>query len=99
MIKQLRPVHFRAPSPAVACRLAALLAVSALFLLGPGCNDKKPTQPSAPHPGDGTQRADSTAKPDFHLTDTNPHSPTGGQVVSPRDELGKVSAWYFGHAG
>lgn len=38
------------------------------------------------------------AKPDFHLQDVNPNSARSGQAVSPRDYLGKVSAWYFGHA-
>lgn len=37
-------------------------------------------------------------KPDFGLTDVNPNSPTSGKIVSPRDYLGQVSAWYFGHA-
>lgn len=36
---------------------------------------------------------------DFTLADVNPASPTYDQQVSPRDYLGKVSAWYFGHAG
>lgn len=36
--------------------------------------------------------------PDFSLTDVNPNSMTSGQPVSPRDHLGKVSAWYFGHS-
>ncbi|MFN3484466.1 MAG: hypothetical protein ACK44W_03160 [Planctomycetota bacterium] len=36
--------------------------------------------------------------PDFSLTDVNPNSATYNQKVSPRDYLGKVSAWYFGHA-
>ena len=35
---------------------------------------------------------------DFSLIDTNPTSPTAGREVSPRDHLGQVSAWYFGHA-
>jgi hypothetical protein len=39
------------------------------------------------------------AMPDFALTDVNPASPTHDQQVSPRDYLGKVSAWYFGRAG
>jgi hypothetical protein len=37
-------------------------------------------------------------KPDFSLADVNPNSATSGEQVSPRDYLGKVSAWYFGHA-
>jgi hypothetical protein len=36
--------------------------------------------------------------PDFSLMDVNPNSQTGGQPVSPRDYLMRVSAWYFGHA-
>ncbi len=37
--------------------------------------------------------------PDFELTDTNPASATYLQPVSPRDFVGRVSAWYFGNAG
>ena len=36
--------------------------------------------------------------PDFTLTDVNPGSASYNQPVSPRSQLGKVSAWYFGHA-
>ncbi len=36
--------------------------------------------------------------PDFHLADVNPGSARYGQDVSPRDYLGKVSGWYFGHS-
>lgn len=36
--------------------------------------------------------------PDFALVDTNPASASAGADVSPRDFLGKVSAWYFGHS-
>lgn len=35
---------------------------------------------------------------DFRLPDVNPASATSGAEVSVRDELGKVSAWYFGHS-
>ncbi|MEX2187537.1 MAG: peptidylprolyl isomerase [Pirellulales bacterium] len=35
---------------------------------------------------------------DFHLNDVNPNSSTSGQSVSPRDELGHVSAWYLIHS-
>lgn len=35
--------------------------------------------------------------PDFSLVDVNQTSPTHGQLVSPRDRLQEVSAWYFGH--
>ena len=36
--------------------------------------------------------------PDFSLEDVNPTSSSFGDVVSPRDKLGEVSVWYFGHA-
>lgn len=36
--------------------------------------------------------------PDFSLVDVNPGSVSYEERVSPRDELGQVSAWYFGHA-
>ncbi len=39
-----------------------------------------------------------TVVPDFSLVDLNPNSTTYEQPVSPRDHLGKVSAWYFGHS-
>ena len=35
---------------------------------------------------------------DFSLTDVNTTSATFDMPVSPRDYLGKVSGWYFGHA-
>jgi hypothetical protein len=34
----------------------------------------------------------------FSLPDVNPNSDTTGEMVSPRDYLGQVTAWYFGHA-
>ena len=37
-------------------------------------------------------------QPDFSLMDVNPASATFNQLVSPRDYLGKTSAWYFGYS-
>ncbi len=34
----------------------------------------------------------------FSFLDVTPTSPTFNQNVSPRDYLGQVSAWYFGHS-
>ena len=39
------------------------------------------------------------AMPDFSLADVNPNSATYGAKTSPRNHRGKISAWYFGHAG
>jgi hypothetical protein len=36
--------------------------------------------------------------PDFALSDLNPTSDTFSESVSPRDYMGQVSGWYFGHA-
>jgi hypothetical protein len=35
---------------------------------------------------------------DFALQDHNETSPRYGDMVSPRDYLNMVSAWYFGHS-
>ncbi len=35
---------------------------------------------------------------DFSLEDVNPTSATYEEFVSPRDYLGRISAWYFGHS-
>ena len=64
--------------------LAGLVGLVGLAGLA-GC-DGDPARPTTHH------------LPDFALTDVNPNSVTAGQSVSPRDYLGKVSAWYFGHA-
>jgi len=67
-------------------RLAAAATVLAMLA---GCFGKKddPVRPPADQPA-----------PDFSLVDQNPNSTTAGKPVSPRQYLGKVSAWYFGHA-
>ncbi|HMR79779.1 MAG TPA: hypothetical protein PKD61_31945 [Polyangiaceae bacterium] len=49
---------------------------------------------------DAASDADATVAivPDFALVDENAASTTYQTSVSPRDYLGQVSAWYFGHA-
>jgi hypothetical protein len=71
-------------SPHVVC--LALLAVVALGACGK--HEKSPVQPD-PIVGQ---------VPDFSLIDVNPNSATHGVAISPRGQLGKISAWYFGHA-
>ena len=41
---------------------------------------------------------DTAALADFTLLDVNPTSQTFNTDVSPRDQQGKISAWYFGAA-
>lgn len=48
--------------------------------------------------GSGGSMMAAVPKPDFGLMDVNPNSATSGQTISPRDYVGQVSAWYFGHA-
>ena len=67
------------------CRFEQLEARQ--MLDGGGLSDTDP-----PSEGDQMQMV-----PDFALVDVNATSPTYGQVVSPRDSLGHVTAWYFGH--
>jgi hypothetical protein len=38
------------------------------------------------------------AAPDFTLLDINSASPRYDELVSPRDYVGRISAWYFGHS-
>lgn len=49
--------------------------------------------------GDTTGGVLSTdAMPDFSAVDVNANSPRYQEAVSPRDYLGQISAWYFGHS-
>jgi hypothetical protein len=75
--------HERRPRAAGACALA-LAACLALL----GCGHDQPLQPT---PLSGLA-------PDFSLSDVNPNSASTGKLISPRAEMGSVSAWYFGHA-
>ena len=65
------------------------LLVAALVLLLGGCNDDKPTKPLENTGG---------VVPDFKILDVNPNSSAYGDSVSPREYLGQISCWYFGHA-
>lgn len=68
-------------------RAARVLLILAVTALG-GCKDD-PLSPVLQ--GNGPV-------PDFSVEDVNPNSARDGELVSPRDYLGEVSAWYFGHA-
>lgn len=63
----------------------------AFLLVGLGCGDDDTASPNQPATPEGQVS-------DFELPDVNPNSATKGADVSPRDYLGQVSAWYFGHA-
>ena len=66
-----------------------LLLVLATALVA-GCSKDDKKNPIAPTPVEQV--------PDFSLIDANPKSSTYNTPVSPRQQLSKVSAWYFGHA-
>jgi hypothetical protein len=65
-----------------------LLIAACVVMAGCGKDDPAPLVPMSV----------GTLAPDFTLTDVNPASGSYNQPVSPRSQLGKVSAWYFGHA-
>ena len=67
--------------------LAVLLGAGALIL---GCSETEKSTNSLPDLPE--------VMPDFSLADVNPNSATHTQLVSPRNYLGKVSAYYFGHS-
>jgi hypothetical protein len=60
--------------------------LSALVLITAGCPARLPFDTAE-------------AVPDFALRDVNPSSPSYDTTVSVRGQLGRVSAWYFGHSG
>jgi hypothetical protein len=62
-----------------------ILILSATLVAG-GCKDDNNVSPLT------------GLAPDFALKDLNPNSATHDSTISPRDYLGNVSAWYFGHA-
>jgi hypothetical protein len=68
-------------------RSSARAAVVAALFLALGCGD----DPVKPPP-------QGNVMPDFSLQDVNPNSATTGQQISPRQFVGQISAWYFGHA-
>ncbi len=49
-------------------------------------------------PTDSVNEPSDRAMPGFATPDVNPASARYNSNVSPRDYLGKISAWYFGHA-
>ncbi|MDO8631892.1 MAG: hypothetical protein Q7R41_15505 [Phycisphaerales bacterium] len=82
-----------------------------IFVFGPpiGCN----LQPLPNGPGDqgtsdpgggndpdsgGPVQPSDDAMPDFFLADVNESSSYYQEPVSPRDYLGRISAWYFGRS-
>ena len=78
--------------------LSCLLVAAAAALASVGChNDLTGARPASNAPDTGAV-ADSGAMPCFALEDVNPNSTTFGKQVTPRQFLGQISAWYFGHS-
>jgi hypothetical protein len=59
------------------------------FVLLAGCGEDPPAAP-------GNDAVSDQPISKFSLIDVNPNSGTYDQAVSPRDYLGKATAWYFG---
>jgi len=71
----------------------ALLGFVVSAVLPVGCNDdesEKTILAPLAHP--------ENAAPDFSVIDINPGSPRYDEMVSPRNYVGQISAWYFGHS-
>ncbi len=51
-----------------------------------------------PDSGGDNDTSGDEAMPDFAVLDVNPTSPRYNEEVSPRDYIGQISAWYFGHS-
>ena len=87
-----------------ASRLSPWLALAAIAGLA-GCETAtdvpmKPTTMRTNLPASRAEPPSAFAHraPDFSLQDVNPNSKTRDQMVSPRQHLGRISAWYFGHS-
>lgn len=80
-------VRFAMPGSRVFLALCSALLAALL-----ACGDENSPSPQGPPP------PPADAMPDFCLVDVNPNTASSGRVVSPRDYLQKVSAWYFGYA-
>jgi len=64
------------------------------FGLG-ACGGESPTTQA---PAGNSPNGPAAVKTDFSLPDVNPTSGTHMMSVSPRDQLQKISGWYFGHS-
>ncbi|MCA9729240.1 MAG: hypothetical protein KC729_16250 [Candidatus Eisenbacteria bacterium] len=67
-------------------RYTGLLVLASTLMLV-SCKDNAT---NVPDPGE--------TRPDFTALDVNPNSATHGEMVSPSDYIGSISAYYFGHA-
>lgn len=63
-----------------------------------GCNVTMPVGQAGGDGPDGGLAVADDALADFSLVDVNPNSMRYQETVSPRDYLGQISAWYFGHS-
>lgn len=81
------------PKAASTFALTRFALLAGALLLAACSDDSSPTKSTPPPPPSGPE-----AVPDFSIQDVNPNSARSGEMVSPRDYLGSVSAWYFGHA-
>ncbi len=79
-------------------RMSLLIALIPVAACEPGALSNNPNGNSPNPGGEDAVQVSADALPDFLLTDVNANSTRLAEAVSPRDYLGQVSAWYFGHS-
>ena len=86
------------PGPFVFRRALGLITAAALSaaLLAAGCGEDATAPP--PQPPASACSPESIVAADFALPDVNPSSTTYEDTLAPRQYLGMISAWYFGHS-
>jgi len=79
--------------------MGSLMGCSVTPLISNDGNEGLSNPSSADQPGSAEAPEPSNeALPDFSLADVNANSSRYQETVSPRDYLGQISAWYFGHS-
>ena len=74
------------------------ITVALGLMLATGCNINMQMQSPDDSNTSDTPQVAADALDDFALPDVNPMSTSFQDSVSPRDYLGDVTAWYFGHS-
>lgn len=86
-------------APLIGCSLDTIVGFSGVEELSDSDGDEGSGLARTPGSDSGEQpELSDEALPDFSVVDENPNSARYREDVSPRDYLGQISAWYFGHS-